>query len=148
MTIKMSLGCNMGHTVGEFGPHRTHHLSYHNLSQVQCIELQVYTMVLIIKLRCTNTVVNYTYCMNTTVVCSPGSCLFRWAWPTPTIPTSLGYKQSHEGKHTCQLTWRTPRGMILYARWWWGRGQLLGRCNNWQWLWHCALSSVITMLSS
>ena len=45
-----------------------------------------------------------------------GSCLFRWAWPTPTISTSLGYKQSHEGRHACQLTWCTPRGMILYVK--------------------------------
>jgi hypothetical protein len=106
--------------------------------------VQVYTAVLILKPRCTNTAVNYTYCMTKTVVCSSGLCLFVWAWPMPTIPTSLGYKQSCEGKHARQLMWCTPRGMILCARWWGGRGRLLGRCSNWWWSWCHAPASVTT----
>jgi hypothetical protein len=57
---------------------------------------------------------------------------------------SLGYKQSREGKHARQLTWCTPRGMILCARWWGGRGRLLGRCSNWWWSWCHAPASATT----
>ena len=46
-----------------------------------------------------------------------GQCIYACSHSSsPTIPTCLGSLQPHEGKHTCQLTWCTLRGVISDSR--------------------------------